>query len=256
LQHTPELLHHPYLQSFGLVINTILKCICCQQCMIAIPPSHVQGHLTGAHPGGKMKVDVQKLNALVEDGVLIKDLPTLRYEHPVEPFAGLQVHPGLRCVHCPKVTGNQATMIKHHHAEHGKDHSTPKTWPACHMQRLTSAGGKHRGYWQVESPQAHEVSIDSMVEQLQVKAMDTIKVDMTAVNARSISPWLLATGWHTHIQGYETKELLSLISIPKEDEFPGLKNLVRTYMLKATDLMDSTDDLCLQHLNTADPAKT
>jgi hypothetical protein len=203
-----------------------------------------------------MKLDVQKLHALVENQELTEDLPTLRFERPVEPFEGLQVHPGLRCIHCPKVTGNQETMIKHHRTEHAKDHSTPKTWPTCHMQRLTSAGGKHRGYWQVEPSRTDEVSIDSMVEELQIDAMAMTRVDVKAVNARSISPWLLFTGWHIHIQDYETKELLSLISIPKEDEFPGLKNLVRTYMLKATDLMDSTDDLCLQYLNTADPAKT
>lgn len=106
-------------------------------------------------------------------------------------------------------------------------------------------------------PKTHEeATIDSMLEELQINAMAMTRVDVKAVNARSISPWLLFTGWHVHIQDYETKELLSLISIPKEDEFPGLKNLVRTYMLKATDLMDSTDDLCLQYLNTADPAKT
>jgi hypothetical protein len=203
-----------------------------------------------------MKLDVQKINALVEDQQLTKDLPTVHFEEPVIPFEGLKVHPGLRCVYCLKVTGNQETMIKHHCAEHGKDHSTPKTWPTCHMQRLTSAGGKHCGYWQVESPQRDEVSIESMLQELQIEAMGTIKVDMRAVNARSVSPWLLATGWHLHTQGYKTQELLDLISIPKEREFPGLRALVKRYMIQATDLIDSTDDLCLQHLNTADPAKT
>ena len=32
-----------------------------------------------------------------------------------------------------------------------------------------------------------------MLQELQLQATDMIKVDMTAVNARSVSPWLLAT---------------------------------------------------------------
>ena len=225
--------------------------------MIAIAPTHIQGHLNKAHSGSKMKLDIQTLNALVENEGLSEDLPTLHFEQPVQPFKGLQVYPGLRCVHCHKVTGKQETMVKHHRTEHGEGHITPKIWPTCHIQRLTSVGGKHCGYWQVESPQREEeASIDSMLQELQLQATDMIKVDMTAVNARSVSPWLLATGWHLHIQGYKTQELLDLISIPKEQEFPGLRALIKRYMIKATDLIDSTDNLCLQHLNTADPAKT
>jgi hypothetical protein len=204
-----------------------------------------------------MKLDRTKFPALVADNSIHEELPPLHFDSAMEPFDGLKIDPGLRCIHCPKVAGTRDSMIKHHQRCHLKEHATPKSWPSCHIQRLTSSPGKHCAYWEVTLPKTHEeATIDSMLEELQINAMAMTRVDVKAVNARSISPWLLFTGWHVHIQDYETKELLSLISIPKEDEFPGLKNLVRTYMLKATDLMDSTDDLCLQYLNTADPAKT
>lgn len=93
-----------------------------------------------------------------------------------------------------------------------------------------------------------------MLEDLQVNARSLLQVDLMPSNARSISPWLLSTRWHEHVHGYDTNELLKLISIPKDD-FPGLKALVKRYMEQATDLIKSTAELCLQHLNTADPDK-
>jgi hypothetical protein len=65
----------------------------------------------------------------------------------------------------------------------------------------------------------------------------------------------MSTKWHLHVEGLDTSELLRLIAIPDEKEFPGLKKLVLEYMQQATDLIPSTMELSLQRLNTPDPMK-
>ena len=204
-----------------------------------------------------MRLDKRKLKALVEDHCLENEFPSVAAKSPRTPFQGLEICQGLRCLHCSKVLGTHNSMQKHHQEEHAANHPTPKEWPACFMQRLSSRAGPCRQYFEVKQPPTQqEATLEAMMEDLRVNTTNTIRVNMAAPNARSISPWLLATGWHTHILGYEIGELINLRSIPKDEEFPGLKALVKSYMLMAIDLMDSTDNLCLQYLNTDDPAKT
>jgi hypothetical protein len=73
---------------------------------------------------------------------------------------------------------------------------------------------------------------------------------------RCISPWLLTTKWHEHVQGYDVKELCNLIAFPSKVEYPGLSTAVQEYFAEATDEMESLQELTLQTLNTADPVKT
>lgn len=73
---------------------------------------------------------------------------------------------------------------------------------------------------------------------------------------RTVSPWLLSTKWHEHIEGFETTELRNLISFPGKEELQGLPKLVELYFQDATGLLPSTSELTLQKLNTSDPAKT
>jgi hypothetical protein len=77
----------------------------------------------------------------------------------------------------------------------------------------------------------------------------------TTTDHRSISPWLLTTRWHEHIEGYQIKELIDLIAFPNENEFPGLKTAVIRYFQAATNLLPSLSELTLQILNSEDPIK-
>ncbi|OBZ66042.1 ATP-dependent DNA helicase tlh2 [Grifola frondosa] len=53
-----------------------------------------------------------------------------------------------------------------------------------------------------------------------------------------------------------TKELRELVAFPKKDEFPGLSNAVLHYLNAGLALLEGTDSLTLQKLNTEDPLKT
>jgi hypothetical protein len=100
-------------------------------------------------------------------------------------------------------------------------------------------------------------SSDMLLDQLQ-EQMATVLEDPhqpTTTDHRSISPWLLTTRWHEHINGYHIKELIDLIAFPKEAEFPRLKEVVIGYFQEATDLLPSLSELTQQILNSEDPLK-
>ena len=86
--------------------------------------------------------------------------------------------------------------------------------------------------------------------------MDEAKVqDAGEIDARRVSPWLLTTGWHLHISGYDHKELSALVRMPKLDEFSTLAMTVVGYFRECYSYIDVTDDLELQYLNSPDPTK-
>ncbi|KAJ7021731.1 hypothetical protein C8F04DRAFT_1313341 [Mycena alexandri] len=76
-------------------------------------------------------------------------------------------------------------------------------------------------------------------------------------NARMISPWLMRNGWHKHLEPYRKHddELIRLASVPSDDEIPGLRKAVASYFTEATNLIEHTNEVVLQRLNSADPNK-
>jgi len=208
------------------------------------------------HPGLSASVDVAKLHTALQETDVMECLPDLYTDQgAIPPFDGIKVHEGIRCLHCTTVAIQEGTMQKHHHMHH-KGIVLPPSWPTCHVQRLSLQGKAARFFEVIPSqPLPHHTSIQTLVNDLQTEISQVADVEMATLNARSISPWLLTTCWHEHIEGYKTQELLELIAVPKEEEFPGLKGLVLRYMEHATCLITVTAELSLQRLNTSDPAK-
>jgi hypothetical protein len=92
----------------------------------------------------------------------------------------------------------------------------------------------------------------------QIQAFDWREEQRGGVpNARMISPWLMRTMWHEHLEPHRVHEaeLRTLVAMPKDDELPWLHELVYQYFSSATGLIDDTDELVLQILNSADPEK-
>jgi hypothetical protein len=76
-------------------------------------------------------------------------------------------------------------------------------------------------------------------------------------NARMITPWLLRNGWHKHLEPYRDydAQLIQLASVPSDEEFPALHKAVASYFTAATNLIEHTNEVVLQRLNSADPVK-
>ncbi|KAJ6553844.1 hypothetical protein B0H10DRAFT_2201885 [Mycena sp. CBHHK59/15] len=76
-------------------------------------------------------------------------------------------------------------------------------------------------------------------------------------NARMISPWLMRTRWPEHFEQYRpyTADLRNLVAMPTETALGRLHHIAKSYFHRATGLLDSTDELVLQKLNSHDPDK-
>jgi hypothetical protein len=251
-----EISHHDYLETLGLVVNTTLHCLCCEWCQIALEPNQVPGHIKHSHPGLSARINMTKFQDTLQELDVMECLPDLcTNEGPIPPFDGIKVYKAIRCTHCNSVAVQEGTMRKHHQKEH-RELKAPTRWPECCAQRLT-LHGKAAQFFEVIQPHPvhHAMPIQTLVNDLRTEISQVADVEMATLNARSISPWLLSTRWHEHIEGYETLELLELVAVPKEGEFPGLKGLLFQYMEHATALIPITAELLLQRLNTGDPAK-
>jgi hypothetical protein len=82
-------------------------------------------------------------------------------------------------------------------------------------------------------------------------------IQTSDLNSCAVAPWLLSTKWpgHLHVDGYDPGELMALVKPLTKWENSRLVDLVHQYFEDATNLIDYTDELTLQHLNTPDPTK-
>ncbi|KAG2126628.1 uncharacterized protein EDB93DRAFT_1096999 [Suillus bovinus] len=86
---------------------------------------------------------------------------------------------------------------------------------------------------------------------------EATRVEQVPQEKRMVSPWLLTTKWHEHVAGYDVAALRMLVALPKADDhtMPNLMQAVEEYFESALVLLDITDELILQRLNSPDPLK-
>ncbi|THG94526.1 hypothetical protein EW026_g6964 [Hermanssonia centrifuga] len=96
---------------------------------------------------------------------------------------------------------------------------------------------------------AEEKELDRLRTLVNAPIYKTTAVD----DARTISPWLNATNWHNYTQPYDPAVLRQTV-VPAKDDYPILPEAIEAYMQNATALIEETDELTLQTLNTEDPS--
>lgn len=253
----PELCSHPSLDVIGFIVNRALNSLICVPCKVAILPAHVQSHLDVSHKGSGLKINSLAFADAVEAMGVPESLPPTPTGPDLQEFAGLELHDGLRCGSCPAITNGMPAMGVHYSKYH-KGIVKPKDFTSVKFQRLNN-GVMHNTKFEVrprnlKAPSPDEALIATMraeTDEAFAKGLDPARL-----NARSVSPWLLTTKWHLHIAGHAPEALMSAVKPLQEAEVPRLVGLVKRYFEDAADLIDITDDLVLQHLNTPDPAKT
>lgn len=216
----------------------------------------VQSHLRIAHPAAAFKINDLQLQQAVEDLDISPEFPQLGADTVYEEFGGLTLHKGIYCQECPKVMGTSGSASVHYSTTHSGI-AKPKRLPTGHYQQLRR--GQDRSLFRVKPWFRCTISSDEMlVANLRAETDKAFKdvLKTSDLNARAVTPWLLSTKWHLHIDGHDPAELMALVKpLTKREEF-RLVDLVHQYFQKATDLIDHTDELTLQHLNTPDPTKT
>jgi hypothetical protein len=228
--------------------------------MVAITSEMVPGHLKYAHKEAKFKLDQGRFDDAIAVMDVYEDLPDIAIDETVgmTAFAGLRLHQGLSCGHCPKVVKNDAGASSHYSICH-KGVKKPEKLSIAHYQQFNKTASTQRSLFRVEAPQQNPSCPNTaLVATLRAETDKGFKGDVHPkdLNARAISPWLLTTKWHLHVAGHNPHKLQALVEPLKHRDMPRLVASVKLYYANAIDLIARTDELTLQHLNTADPAKT
>ncbi|KAG2045750.1 hypothetical protein BDR06DRAFT_1015331 [Suillus hirtellus] len=247
------LLHHPYLDTINVVIDPNLLVLCCQTCQVALPPSQMPSHIVNAHSA--VRVDDDRYCQAVVDMKIAPTLPSSvtggRYHAA---YRGLRIHDGLACDSCAFACGARDWMAKHHRDKHPTV-PLPKQWSPCKMQQLNK--GSNKQFWRVAGN--HDVVCDhqEVIDKMRKEMADVIRVEQVPQEKRMVSPWLLTTKWHEHVAGHDVATLRRLVEFPKVDDpiMPKIAHGVEAYFDGALRLLEVTDELILQRLNSPDPLK-
>lgn len=67
------MIHDPYLESINIVIDPVLRALCCNLCLVALTPAQVYHHIAMKHKG--LKVDRACLEKAVNTWSVHENLP-------------------------------------------------------------------------------------------------------------------------------------------------------------------------------------
>ena len=233
------------------MVNNVIQGLICEPCKWVIVPGQAQGHLNDQH--SRVHLDQDLFRAALTELEVSDRLPNPPEIGIFPEIVGLAVQHGYACCHCDKALGTIGSMEKHHRHCH-PNQPLPKAWSRCHFQQLHPQHAKT--IFQIKPRNMPGPTwVDTMINDIRQEMKEVTRINPYERNSRAISPWNLTTQWHKHVAEFEPSELRGLIAMPIEQEFPGLIKAVRAYFVKATSLIEQTDVLVLQRLNSPDPKK-
>lgn len=191
------------------------------------------------------------LEAIAAVARISTQFPTV--EGTVPAFAGIKVQKSTGCPFCPYAASHKVVQ-KHLRQKHP---SMTGVEPLMDVNVQVLNSGSSKSYFRVDVSAEQPCDTTSNLAQELVDFNWKTKggQNIAELNARMISPWLMRTGWHLYTNGQDPKQLKQFVSMPQEGEYDGLQASILEYFDCTTNLIDSTDELVLQRLNTSDPIK-
>lgn len=252
----PCYIRHPYLTALNLVVNAEFHMLVCQLCKEAIATPAAKAHIVNKHSELLSKFTLEHFQTVVSELQLTPLLPT-NISGPRSIVHGLTVCDALACPHCPMVM-TKSKHMREHHIKHHQDQPIPNAWRSCKAQRMKPEGaGSQRTFWEITSTTTN--SNDAMIEELMKNLNKELENIQVPVDQRLVTPWLRITHWHEFVagSGFSTDSLRQSIGFPQPDEVycQNLHNIVECYFQQALELIETTDELVLQRINSPDPIK-
>ncbi|KAF6748747.1 hypothetical protein DFP72DRAFT_1073849 [Ephemerocybe angulata] len=252
------LLHNAYLDSYGLAINPVLSLYTCTSCQCALTRQSYHHHLTEIE---KIKVTAEMratINRISDEHAIAKEYPAIDTTHgPAVFMAGIELQfkygcPADGCMY----TAGKKRVQEHLKAMHPHLTLSPLENIAC---QVLNSGGAPTNI-RIVPPTYLDNSDDThhtLQDDFQTFRFCTAATLAIPSDTRLISPWLMRTGFHKYVVGKDVSVLIRQCALPREGEteLEPLHELVVAYMMEATLLIDKTDSLVLQLLNTNDPLK-
>ncbi|KAJ7110415.1 hypothetical protein C8R44DRAFT_883572 [Mycena epipterygia] len=250
----------PLLRSVGLAINREIKLFVCLQCENAQTADSVLGHIL-SHNAGRLQPNVkQEILDITTGANIVSAYPTWASELSTEPrpqITGIRLKTGLSgCTDC----GYTANLKKVQDHLKKPGHPLSGKPPLTDLMAQVLNSGTTRVNIRVVPRPEEEVSdvpvLDFIARFKSFEWRDHRPAEIP--NTRMISPWLMRTRWHEHILPYRphSAELREFVAIPtSHDPLAALHESVTQYFSWATALIDGTDELVLQKLNSKNPDK-
>ncbi|KAJ7639149.1 hypothetical protein FB45DRAFT_863926 [Roridomyces roridus] len=247
-----ELITLPELQALNVAINTRFFLYTC--CGSAWHASNLAAHLQSnpQHPDLVLTREIRELiETLAVSCNIASEYPA--HEAPQEPiitYAGLNIVRNLfGCGECG-YTASKKVVTNHLKS------SAHKGKPLAGFQGQMF-NPSTRSYFRTCDPPAPPAPTNIFLTELENFDWRTVHSGEEP-NARMVSPLLMYTKWHLDVLPHQGRieELRNLVATPKEDdELAWVAPLVHGYFQYATNLIDATDELVLQRLNSHDPDK-
>ncbi|KAI6025416.1 hypothetical protein EDC04DRAFT_2606298 [Pisolithus marmoratus] len=258
----PHFLRHPYLDGLNLVVNAELSFLTCQLCKEGVAPTAGRAHLVNKHAELLPTFNQERFDSILAQLHVAASLPNLAGPRSI--VHGLMVFDAIACKFCTFVYTKQKNMREHHMKKH-PDMPIPQHWRSCKAQRIKPEGaGTVRQLWEVTTQaRAGEDSRErALADKLLGELEEQLKTVRVPKDDRLVSPWLLTTCWHEWARWLRkpTEELRAMValprpSLPEEEHYKTLVETIELYFEEAVTMIDSTDELVLQRLNSPDPVK-
>ncbi|TRM55522.1 hypothetical protein BD626DRAFT_577388 [Schizophyllum amplum] len=244
------------MRSFSVMLNTKLRVVICHCGHVVDLPRltlHFANHASEGRSdaGPRLALLIKEFRTLgVVDG--LPDLSPCLV--PREPIAGIPVALVYGCSACVYHCGDRSKVDKHC-KKYCPNRDTADPTPSVldlHVQRPL----QNQGYVRIIHDPPNAAIAPLVNAMIKFQADRVQKLRREEQDQRLVSPLLVRTGWHQHVAGHDIASLVAAAVYPGKDEFPGLADGVLAYFQRATDLLQSTDRLVLQKLNTPEPART
>jgi len=249
-----DLLPHPHLQPLGLSIQSRLRVLICSSCQSALLPQSVARHFSEKHNDIGVHLNEEQIATVATQWQLATVMPVVK--GPVVQFSGLPLVEGY--VKCPTCGGvfSKTTMPSHHSSKHaGIPAPKFRTLPAVLAQQLNK--GQHKTLFEVIVPSTilEPAAFNTVIEHLRTSRDNMVpEYFPKELDARALTPWMQYTGWHSHVQPFQTTELIALVGMPRKDEasLGKLAAAVTAIYDTGYELIDKTNIIVLQKLKTDD----
>ncbi|KAI6020604.1 hypothetical protein EDC04DRAFT_2607400 [Pisolithus marmoratus] len=258
----PHFLRHPYLDGLNLVVNAELSFLTCQLCKEGVAPTAGRAHLVNKHAELLPTFDQERFDSILAQLHMAASLPNLASPRSI--VHGLMVFDAIACKFCTFVYTKQKNMREHHMKKH-PDMPIPQHWRSCKAQCIKPEGaGTVCQLWEVTTQaRAGEDSRErALADKLPGELEEQLKTVQIPKDNWLVSPWLLTMHWHEWAWWLRkpTEELCAMValprpSLPKEEHYKTLVETIELYFEEAVTMIDSTNKLVLQWLNSPDPVK-
>jgi hypothetical protein len=255
-RQSSDLYRDPLLTEYGLAINVKHRLFICTDCQVGLASNALHGHITDTDKrslDSKTLVDIQDIGKRfkVQDQFIVREAS----RHPMDIIEGIAVATNAGCPDC-LFTANIHNVKKHMLKNHPQ--STKRPIAKVHYQVINPGYSKTNIRVYPPRRTVNPLSLeDSIIRKFVDFDPDPLGLSTPPADSRLISSWILRTGFHELTKGLDIAKCRDLVSLPQlgEPHLAALKEVIKTYWEQATDLIERTEHIVLQKLNTGDPAK-